>query len=209
MLRDGTEMRRAPSSEASLRRPVRFRPVDTRLHGPVLLEPRAFADDRGFFMETYRRNELAELGIAEEFVQDNHSRSTRGVVRAIHFQVGRGVSKLVRCARGEIFDVLVDLRRGSPTYGEWEGFTLSDENRHVLYAPVGFGHGFCVVSDVADVVYKQDGYYSELESEIAWDDPAIGIEWPLPREELSVSDRDASAPRLADVAADLPFDYAG
>jgi dTDP-4-dehydrorhamnose 3,5-epimerase len=188
---------------------VRFTALETRLDGPLLVEPRSFPDDRGFFMETYRRNELAELGIGEEFVQDNHSRSTRGVLRGIHFQVGRGVSKLVRCARGEIFDVLVDLRRGSPTYGQWEGFALSDVNRHVLYAPVGFGHGFCVVSDVADVIYKQDGYYSELESEIAWDDPDIAIEWPLPREELSVSERDARAPRLADVAGELPFTYSG
>lgn len=186
-----------------------FEVLDTRLDGPLLLEPRAFSDDRGFFMETYRRSELAELGIPEEFVQDNHSRSARGVLRGMHFQVGRGVSKLVRCARGEIFDVLVDLRRGSPTYGRWEGFALSDENKHVLYAPVGFAHGFVVVSDVADVIYKQDAYYCELESEIAYDDPDVAIEWPLPREQLSVSERDANAPRLAEVAGALPFTYSG
>jgi dTDP-4-dehydrorhamnose 3,5-epimerase len=185
---------------------VRFRVVDTRLEGPLLLEPRSFSDDRGFFMETYRRNELAELGIAEEFVQDNHSRSARGVVRGMHFQLGRGVSKLVRCGRGEIVDVLVDIRRNSPTFGEWEAFTLNDDNRHVLYAPIGFAHGFCVISDVADVLYKQDGYYSELESEFAWDDPDVGIAWPLPAGELQVSDRDARAPRLAEIAADLPFE---
>lgn len=184
---------------------MRFRRLDTRLEGPLLLEPRAFPDDRGFFMETYRRNEFAELGIGEEFVQDNHSRSARGVVRGMHFQVGRGISKLVRCARGEIVDVLVDIRRGSPTYGEWEAFALSDENRHVLYAPIGFAHGFCVVSDVADVVYKQDGYYSELERGFAWDDPDVAIDWPLPREELSVSERDAAAPTLAQIAGELPF----
>jgi dTDP-4-dehydrorhamnose 3,5-epimerase len=186
---------------------VRFRAIDTALDGPLLLEPRSFPDERGFFMETYRRNELAELGIPEEFVQDNHSRSTRGVLRGMHFQVGRGVSKLVRCARGEIYDVLVDLRRGSPTFGRWEGYALSDENKHVLYAPIGFAHGFVVMSDVADVIYKQDAYYSELESEIAWDDPEIGIEWPLPRDEISVSERDTAGPRLADVADDLPFTY--
>jgi dTDP-4-dehydrorhamnose 3,5-epimerase len=188
---------------------MRFQSLETRLEGPLLLEPRAFADDRGFFVETYRRSELAELGIADEFVQDNHSRSTRGVLRGMHFQVGRGISKLVRCARGEVFDVLVDLRRGSPTYGQWEGFTLSDVNRHLLYVPIGFAHGFCVLSDVADVIYKQDGYYSDLEREIAYDDPEIGIEWPLPEGELAVSERDAAAPLLADVAAELPFDYAG
>jgi dTDP-4-dehydrorhamnose 3,5-epimerase len=183
-----------------------FRVLDTRLDGPLLLEPKAFADDRGFFMETYRRSDYSDVGIPEEFVQDNHSRSARGVVRGMHFQVGRGVSKLVRCARGEIVDVLVDIRRGSPTFGEWEAFTLSDENKHVLYAPIGFAHGFCVISDVADVVYKQDAYYSDLESEFAWDDPDVGIEWPLPREELSVSERDSRAPRLSEIAQSLPFE---
>lgn len=186
---------------------MRFTVLESRLEGPLLLEPKSFADDRGFFMETYRRNELAELGVAEEFVQDNHSRSSRGVVRGMHFQIGRGVSKLVRCARGEIVDVLVDIRRGSPTFGEWEAFTLSDSNRYVLYAPIGFAHGFCVVSDVADVIYKQDAYYSDAESEFAWNDPDVGIEWPLPLEELSVSDRDARAPLLRDIAAALPFEY--
>lgn len=184
-----------------------FRILDTRLEGPLLLEPRAFADERGFFMETYRRSELAEAGVAEEFVQDNHSRSSRGVVRGMHFQVGRGVSKLVRCARGEIVDVLVDIRRGSPSFGAWEPYTLNDENRHVLYAPIGFAHGFCVTSDVADVIYKQDAYYSDLESEFLWNDPDVGIEWPLPLEELQVSDRDAVAPRLATIADTLPFEY--
>ena len=175
----------------------------------MLLEPRAFADDRGFFMESYRRSDFTELGIAEEFVQDNHSRSARGVVRGMHFQVGRGVSKLVRCARGEVVDVLVDIRRGSPTFGEWEAYTLSDENKHVLYAPIGFAHGFCVLSDIADVVYKQDAYYSDLESEFAWNDPDVAIDWPLPLDELQVSERDGRAPRLAEIAAGLPFEYGG
>jgi len=186
---------------------VPFRVIESRLEGPLLLEPLAFPDERGFFMETYRRSEYGEHGITEEFVQDNHSRSGRGVVRGMHFQVGRGVSKLVRCARGEIVDVLVDIRRGSPTFGEWEAFTLDDENRHVLYAPIGFAHGFCVMSEVADVVYKQDAYYSEAESEFAWNDPDVGIEWPLPLDELQVSDRDSRAPRLAEIADDLPFEY--
>jgi dTDP-4-dehydrorhamnose 3,5-epimerase len=105
--------------------------------------------------------------------------------------------------------VLVDIRRGSPRFGEWEAYTLSDENRQVLYAPIGFAHGFCVTSDVADVVYKQDAYYSDLESEFRWNDPDVGVEWPLPLAELQVSDRDAAAPTLAEIAADLPFEYRG
>lgn len=186
---------------------VAFRVIETRLEGPLLLEPRAFADERGFFMETYRRSDLGEIGIGEEFVQDNHSRSSRGVVRGMHFQLGRGVSKLVRCARGEIVDVLVDIRRGSPAFGRWEAFTLNDDNKHVLYAPIGFAHGFCVVSDVADVAYKQDAYYSDLETEFAWNDPDVGIEWPLPLAELQVSERDTRAPLLRDIADSLPFEY--
>ena len=187
-----------------------FELLETTLDGPLLLAPRVFGDDRGFFVETYRRSELMALGIREEMVQDNHSRSVRGVLRGLHFTVGRGAGKLVRCARGEIFDVLVDLRRGSPSYGQWEGVTLSDDNLRVLYAPPGFAHGFCVVSDVADVVYKLDAYYDPAtEREIAYNDPAIGIEWPVPAEELQVSQRDVDAPALAEVADDLPFVHPG
>jgi len=174
----------------------------------MLLEPRVLGDERGFFCETYRRSTFAELGIPEEMVQDNHSRSRRGIVRGMHFQVGAGASKLVRCAHGEIVDVLVDLRRGSPSFGEWEAFGLSAENMRMLYCPVGFAHGFCVVSDTADVIYKQSNYYaSETERGIAFDDPDVGIEWPLPASELIPSHRDATAPRLRDVAAELPFSY--
>jgi dTDP-4-dehydrorhamnose 3,5-epimerase len=184
--------------------------VETRLEGPLLIEPPVFGDDRGFFAETFRQDFFAELGVAEEMVQDNHSRSSRGVVRGMHFQIGAGSSKLVRCGRGEILDVLVDLRRGSPTYGEWEAFELSDENMRVAYAPVGFAHGFCVTSDVADVIYKQSNYYSaEVERGIAYDDPEVGIEWPLPSSALIVSERDATAPRLAEVRDELPFEYDG
>ncbi len=142
----------------------------------------------------------------QEFIQDNHSRSTRGVVRGMHFQVGAGVAKLVRCARGRILDVAVDLRAGSPTYARWEGVELDDENMRSLYVPVGFAHGFCVLSDVADVIYKQSAYYDPaVERGIAWDDPQVAITWPLPLEELTVSARDASAPKLAEVAHELPF----
>jgi dTDP-4-dehydrorhamnose 3,5-epimerase len=184
-----------------------MRQVHTRIEGPILIEPIVHGDARGFFVETYRKNVLAELGIRDDFVQDNHSRSGRGVVRGIHFQLPPGQAKLVRCARGAIFDVIVDLRRGSPTYGAWEGHELSDENHRQLYIPVGFGHGFCVLSELADVTYKVSGYYdASIERGIAYDDPDVGIEWPS-EVELLVSERDASAPRLADVRDELPFEY--
>jgi dTDP-4-dehydrorhamnose 3,5-epimerase len=179
--------------------------LETRLDGPILMEPSMHGDARGFFVETYRKNVWADLGIREEFVQDNHSRSRRGVVRGIHFQLPPGQAKLVRCDRGAILDVVVDLRRGSPAFGDWEGHKLSDENHRQLYIPVGFGHGFCVLSEVADVEYKVSAYYdASLERGIAWDDPDIGIEWPSGLE-LSVSDRDASAPRLAAARDELGF----
>src|SRR5882757_7480096 len=150
-----------------------MRVLATRLHGLMAIEPAAFADERGFFCETYRRQWHEQLGIteSERFVQDNHSRSTRGVLRGMHFQLGAGVGKLVRCSRGRIFDVAVDLRRESPTYGQWDGMELDDENLRELYVPVGFAHGFCVLSDVADVIYKQTAYYdADVERGIAWDD---------------------------------------
>ena len=149
--------------------------LETRLEGPMLVKPVIHGDERGFFHESYRRNVYAELGIPEEFVQDNHSRSSKGIVRGMHFQIGEGMAKLVRCARGEVVDVVVDLRKGSPTFGEWEAFRLNDENLHHLYCPIGFAHGFCVTSDVADVIYKCDGYYDEsIERGIAYNDPDIG-----------------------------------
>lgn len=172
----------------------------------MLLKPAVHGDSRGFFHETYRRSVCAELGIDEEFVQDNHSRSARGVVRGMHFHVGDGVSKLVRCARGAIMDVLVDLRRGSPTFGHWEAFELDDENRHIVYCPVGFAHGFCVTSETADVIYKQSAYYDPgVERGIAYNDPDVAIEWP--DIELLPSERDASAPLLREIADELPFEY--
>jgi dTDP-4-dehydrorhamnose 3,5-epimerase len=187
-----------------------MRTLPTRLPGPVLIEPSVFGDERGFFCETYRQEWHATAGIPveDEFIQDNHSRSSRGVVRGMHFHVGSGVAKLVRCARGRILDVVVDLRRGSPTYGEWEGFELDDELVRVLYVPVGFAHGFCVLSYVADVIYKQTAYYDpSVERGIAWNDPDIAIDWPLPLAELIVSERDSAAPRLSEIAGELPFAY--
>jgi dTDP-4-dehydrorhamnose 3,5-epimerase len=185
-----------------------MRRLDTRLEGPLLLAPPVFGDERGFFCETYRRSTLMELGVQEEMVQDNHSRSRRGVVRGMHFSVGRGAAKLVRCGRGAIFDVLVDIRRGSPTFGEWEGYELTDENMYVLYAPVGFAHGFCVLSETADVLYKQDAYYTPpTDRGFKYDDPDVAIAWPLPVDELVPSQRDLDAPLLKDVADGLPFEY--
>jgi dTDP-4-dehydrorhamnose 3,5-epimerase len=185
-----------------------MRRLDTRLEGPLLLAPDVFGDERGFFCETYRRSTLMELGVQEEMVQDNHSRSRRGVVRGMHFSVGRGAAKLVRCGRGAIYDVLVDIRRGSPTFGEWEGYDLTDENMHVLYAPVGFAHGFCVLSETADVLYKQDAYYTPpTDRGFKYDDPDVAIAWPLPVDELVPSQRDLDAPLLKDVADGLPFEY--
>jgi dTDP-4-dehydrorhamnose 3,5-epimerase len=182
--------------------------LKTRLEGPILIAPRIFADERGFFCETYRRSSYSELGIADEMVQDNQSRSGKGVLRGMHFQIGRGAAKLVRCGRGEIFDVVVDLRRGSPSFREWEGFHLNEENMHTIYCPIGFAHGFCVLSEVADVLYKQTNYYADGDERgIAYDDPDVGIEWPLPSGQLIVSRRDAEAPRLAQIADSLPFEF--
>ena len=178
--------------------------VETRLAGPVLVKPVVRGDERGFFVETYRRSVYSELGIPDEFVQDNHSRSRRGIVRGMHFQPGQ--AKLVRCARGAILDVLVDIRRGSPTFGEWEAVELTDENGLQLYCPDGFAHGFCVTSEVADVAYKVSAYFDPAtESGIAYDDPEVGIRWPPLA--LMPSDRDARAPRLSDVATELLFAY--
>ncbi len=189
-----------------------MQPTPRRLPGLTVLSPAVHGDERGFFTETYRRSwhESAGIPAGEELIQDNHSRSSHGVVRGMHFHIGPGVAKLVRCARGRILDVAVDLRRGSPTYGEWEGVELDGESLRELYVPVGFAHGFCVLSDIADVLYKQSAYYDPaLERGIAWDDPDIGIEWPLPIEELIVSERDAAAPRLRELADELPFVYDG
>jgi dTDP-4-dehydrorhamnose 3,5-epimerase len=181
------------------------RTLPTELAGPLLIEPVVHGDARGFFLETFRRSEYGELGIADDFVQDNHSRSARGIVRGMHFQPG--MAKLLRCTRGSIFDVLVDLRRGSPTFGQWEGFQLDDVRHHQLYCPDGFAHGFCVLSEVADVVYKTSDYYDpERESGFSYADPDLAIEWP-DEVELTASQRDSTAPTLAAIADSLPFTY--
>ena len=178
--------------------------AETRLDGLILLEPTVHADARGFFAETFRENVWAEHGVDVDFVQDNHSRSARGTLRGMHFQTEPGQAKLIRVARGRILDVVVDLRREPGTFGEWEAVELDDESMSQLYIPVGFAHGFCVLSDVADVVYKCSSYYDpSTESQIAFDDPDLDLPWP--DLELIVSDRDRDAPRLRDVADELPF----
>ena len=176
----------------------------TRLEGLVLVEPVVHRDDRGFFLETYRRDDYAALGVRADFVQDNHSRSQRGTLRAFHFQVAPGQAKLVSAARGDIFDVVVDLRRDSPTFGQHEAFELSDENGRQLFVPIGFAHGFCVTSEVADVTYKVSSYYDrDTERGIAFDDPDLGVEWPV--DDPIVSERDRSNPRLSEIVDELPW----
>jgi dTDP-4-dehydrorhamnose 3,5-epimerase len=175
--------------------------------GPLLMLPRRHPDGRGFFQETYRRTTLSDLGIDCDWVQANHSRSERGVLRGLHFQVGEGQAKLVRCARGAIRDVTVDIRHGSPSYGEWQAYDIDDVTGGVVYVPVGFAHGFCVTSEIADVIYDCSAYYDPaLERRIAYDDPALGIQWP--EIEHILSDADAAAPTLAESAEEIPFSYA-
>ena len=182
-----------------------MRQLPTRLAGLALLEPAVHGDERGFFVETWREDAWRAAGVPNDFVQDNHSRSRRGTVRGIHFQTHPGQGKLVRCARGAVLDVVVDLRRGSSTFGEWEGFELDDVHGRQLWIPVGFGHGFCVLSETADFVYKCTNYYDAgTEAGIRFDDPDVGIEWPSDVE-LLFSQRDRDAPRLAEVADSLPF----
>ena len=179
---------------------MNFRRLPTEIEGVVLIEPTVHGDERGFLVETFRDSEMHNLGIEVDFVQDNQSRSDARVLRGIHMQ--RGQAKLVRCPRGRIFDVAVDLRPDSPTYKRWEGYELDDVDHRQLFIPAGFGHGFCVLSDTADVLYRLSSYYDpELERGIAWDDPEIAVHWPIPDPVLS--DRDRSAPRLAEVAPTL------
>jgi dTDP-4-dehydrorhamnose 3,5-epimerase len=164
----------------------------TGLDGLRVIEPEVHRDDRGYFLETYSRRRYAELGIDAEFVQDNHSHSTKGVLRGLHYQdLSAPMGKLVRCPSGAILDVGVDLRVGSPTFGKWHGVELSAANSRQLFVPVGFGHGFLVLSDVADVEYKCTGYYDKAaQGVIAWNDPDIGIDWPEAHPILSARDAD-------------------
>ena len=180
---------------------MRLLPV--RLSGPLLVEPLVSQDSRGFFFESYRRDLYRDAGMTDDFVQDNHSRSLRGTIRALHFQAHPGQPKLVRVARGRVWDVVVDIRPKSPTFGEWEAFELDDQRNLQLYVPVGFAHGFCALSEVADLVYKVGSYYdAATERGIAWNDPDIGIAWPTLDPLLSERDRDN--PPLAAIRESLP-----
>lgn len=175
--------------------------ISTGLDGVVIVEPRVFEDARGFFMETYNSRAFEEAGLPSRFVQDNHSRSVRGVLRGLHFQYPTWQGKLVRAIRGEIFDVAVDIRPGSPDRGRWFGAVLSEDNRRQLYVPEGFAHGFCVLSETAEICYKCTALYAPAEDAgVAWDDPDIGIEWPV--DSPILSDKDRAAPRLRDLRLD-------
>ncbi len=178
--------------------------LPTKLDGVVLIEPQVHGDERGFFLETYALDEWKGLGVEADFVQQNHSRSSKGTLRGIHFQTSPGQAKLLRCARGQILDVAVDLRKDSPTYGQWESHVLDDVSGLQLYVPIGFGHGFAVLSEVADVCYQVSSLYDPAtERGIAWDDPDIGIDWQVAEPLLSA--RDKTAPKLSEIAADLPW----
>jgi dTDP-4-dehydrorhamnose 3,5-epimerase len=178
--------------------------LPTELDGVVLIEPEVHGDQRGFLVETWRAGIWRELGVDVDFVQHNQSRSVGGTLRGLHFQTSPGQAKLVRCMRGAIFDVAVDLRRDSPGFGRWEGHRLDDEKHHQLFVPAGFAHGFCVLSEEADVSYQLSSLYDPAtEAGIAWDDPEVGVEWPV--SEPLLSERDRGAPRLAEIAAELPW----
>lgn len=160
--------------------------IQTDIPGLVILEPRVFGDERGFFFESYNRRAFREAtGLDPDFVQDNHSRSARGVLRGLHYQVKRAQGKLVRVVAGEVWDAVVDLRRSSPTFGKWMGVTLSAANRRMLWVPEGFAHGFVVTSDAAEFLYKTTDYYApEHERSLLWNDPALAIAWPLEGEPI-------------------------
>jgi len=180
------------------------RVVKTELPEVLIVEPAVHRDGRGFFLETYHQQKYAEHGIAERFVQDNHSYSLRGTLRGLHAQRQRPQGKLVRAVDGEMFDVAVDIRRGSPTFARWVGVTLSGDNFRQLYIPPGFAHGFCVLSERVHVEYKcTDFYHPGDEIGIAWNDPEIGIDWPIP--EPIVSSKDRAAPRLAQILDRLRY----
>ena len=175
----------------------------TSLPNLIILEPKVFEDERGFFMETYQKREFARVGIPSEFVQDNQSGSYKGVLRGLHYQVKQPQGKLLRVTAGEVFDVVVDLRRKSPAFGKWAGFILSAQSKKQLWIPPGFAHGFYVLSDWAEVIYKTTDYYApQYERTLLWNDPVLGIEWPIPLEQapiISLKDATGFPLAMADV----------
>lgn len=170
--------------------------IETKLPGVVIIEPKIFGDERGFFVETFREATLRAAGINQTFVQDNHSRSSKGILRGLHYQLVQSQGKLVHVSRGKVFDVAVDVRNGSPTFGQWIGTVLDDEKLRMMYVPPGYAHGFVVLSEVADFIYKCTNYYhAESEQCIIWNDPDIGIKWPI--NDVLLSAKDRSAPSLS------------
>lgn len=173
--------------------------VPTELPEVVVVEPKVFGDSRGFFMEVFHAGRFGDAGLPTEWKQDNISRSQKNVLRGLHFQLTQPQGKLVRCLRGAIYDVAVDVRRSSPTFGKWVGIEITEENRRAIYVPVGFAHGFCVLSDVADVEYKcTDLYAPQHERSLIWNDPTVGVKWPLSGE-AQLSSKDLLGKPLADL----------
>ena len=181
----------------------RFIKKETSIEGLLVIETHSFEDQRGFFMETYNKREFEKLGILNDFVQDNHSKSSKGVLRGLHFQKENTQAKLVRCIKGEVFDVAVDLRPGSKTYGKWEGVILTEENKKMFMIPRGFAHGFLVLSDEAEFAYKIDNVYTpEAEGGLAWNDADVAIDWPfgdINPKDLLTSEKDAKWPSLKEL----------
>ena len=183
-----------------------FNFTETKLTDVYIIEPKVFGDNRGYFMETYNKNDFFEAGLTMDFVQDNESKSKRGVLRGLHFQTKHTQGKLVRVTEGQVFDVAVDLRKGSPTFGNWEGVILTDENKKQFYVPEGFAHGFLVMSDVAVFNYKCTDYYApEYDSGLLWNDEDVAIQWPLDEiEDILLSDKDKIQNKLKDL--EIPFE---
>jgi dTDP-4-dehydrorhamnose 3,5-epimerase len=179
--------------------------ITTNLPGVIVIEPKVYVDKRGFFLETFREDVLLQAGINAHFVQDNHTRSSQGVLRGLHYQMTQTQGKLVRVAAGSVFDVVVDVRSGSPTFVQWYGTELNEDNIKMIYVPPGFAHGFVVLSETADFIYKcTDYYHPESEQGIAWDDPDLNIDWPIAEiaEKISLSDKDKQNVKLKDQPAE-------
>ena len=179
--------------------------ITTNLPGVIVIEPKVYSDKRGFFLETFREDVLLQAGINAHFVQDNHTRSSHGVLRGLHYQMIQTQGKLVRVATGSVFDVVVDVRSGSPSFGQWFGTELNDDNFKMMYVPPGFAHGFIVLSETADFIYKcTDYYHPESEQGIAWDDPDLNIDWSIAEiaEKISLSDKDKQNVKLKDQPAE-------
>jgi dTDP-4-dehydrorhamnose 3,5-epimerase len=180
--------------------------IETSLPGVLIFEPKVFGDARGFFVETYRAEWLLQSKLGVSFIQDNQSRSSKGVLRGLHYQMQHTQGKLVRASRGAVYDVVVDVRRGSPHFGKWVGMILDDTKHHQAYIPPGFAHGFCVLSEDADFNYKcTDYWHPASETGIAWNDPEIGIEWPDIGQAWALSDKDRLLPKLSEQTLLLPY----